>query len=125
MLIRPEEGRDRDVIAAVHESAFRGPEEARLVGLLRNAGKAEIALVAVDVAVDVNGDDRVVGHVVFSPVAVERSPGGAKVLGLGPVGVLPAYQRQGVGRAPDRTGARDLRGERLRCGRRAGGSGVL
>jgi len=42
-------------------------------------------------------DGRVVGHIAFSPVAF--SDGTRDWYGLGPVSVLPEYQRQGIGRA--------------------------
>ena len=40
--------------------------------------------------------DDVIGHVVFSPVTIAEA-GDARALGLGPVGVLPRYQRRGIG----------------------------
>jgi putative acetyltransferase len=42
-------------------------------------------------------DGCVVGHIAFSPVTL--SDGTRNWYGLGPVSVLPAYQRQGIGRA--------------------------
>jgi putative acetyltransferase len=46
------------------------------------------------VAEDATG--RIVGHVVLSPGSDDSLPG---VLGLGPIGVLPDVQRQGIGGA--------------------------
>ena len=42
-------------------------------------------------------DGRVIGHIAFSPVAI--SDGTQDWYGLGPVSVLPEYQRQGIGEA--------------------------
>jgi putative acetyltransferase len=42
-------------------------------------------------------DGRVVGHIAFSPVTI--SDGSSNWYGLGPVSVLPEYQRRGIGSA--------------------------
>ncbi|MBW1719203.1 MAG: N-acetyltransferase, partial [Deltaproteobacteria bacterium] len=42
-------------------------------------------------------DGRVIGHIAFSPLTI--SDGTRNWYGLGPVSVLPAYQRQGIGKA--------------------------
>ena len=39
----------------------------------------------------------VVGHVLFSPVTVEPSPGSCLGVGLAPLAVRPALQRRGIG----------------------------
>ena len=52
-------------------------------------------------------DGRVVGHIAFSPVAM--SDGSQGWYGLGPVSVLPEYQRQGIGNALIREGLSRLR----------------
>ena len=50
----------------------------------------------------------VVGHIAFSPVALsDGSPGW---YGLGPVSVLPEYQRQGIGGALMQEGLSRLKG---------------
>ncbi|HYE77617.1 MAG TPA: N-acetyltransferase [bacterium] len=84
MLLRPELPPDIPAIRAVHEAAFPSPAEAGLVDALRAAGHLTISLVALRAA-------QVIGHVAFSPLSL---PGG---LGLAPVAVLPAWQRQGIG----------------------------
>jgi len=48
-----------------------------------------------------------VGHVAFSPVTI--SDGTPDWYGLGPVSVLPAYQRQGIGSALIRKGISRLK----------------
>jgi putative acetyltransferase len=81
-------------IAAIHRlnvQAFdQRPNEARLVDLLRAAGKAVISLVAVS-------EGEVMGHVLFSPVTLDPPNAGFTGVGLGPVAVSPEFQRQGIG----------------------------
>jgi putative acetyltransferase len=95
--VRPEAPEDRDAIRRVHVAAFPTPAEANLVDALRESGKAVLSLVA-----EFGGE--IVGHVLFSPVRVilGRFIGSdvtieAHGLGLAPVAVLPAFQRQGIG----------------------------
>lgn len=98
MLIRRETAADREAIGAVHRAAFRHqapegsePVEVKLVEALRaDSGWVDaLSLVAE------NATGTVVGHV----VCTEGHVGDAAVLGLGPVGVLPDQQGQGVGEA--------------------------
>lgn len=94
MNIRPEEPDDERAIARVISEAFataphRSGTEASIVNALREAG----ALTVSDVAADAG---EIIGHVAASPVVVQRS--GAQWFGLGPVSVLPSWQRQGIGR---------------------------
>jgi putative acetyltransferase len=53
-------------------------------------------------------DGRVVGHIAFSPVAI--SDGSKNWYGLGPVSVLPGYQRRGIGKALIQEGLSRLKG---------------
>ena len=89
-LIRPEKAEDAAAIRRVHVSAFPTAAEADLVERLRSGGKAVIELVAVD-------GDSLVGHILFSPVALEPLAG-AVGLGLAPVAVMPDHEKHGVGR---------------------------
>src|ERR1051326_1110488 len=86
--IRPERPDDSFVIQQVHIKAFGGLAEAKLVRLITERNKALISLVAVS-------DDKVVGHILFSRVTIDNSSFNA--VGLGPVAVLPEFQRQGIG----------------------------
>jgi putative acetyltransferase len=61
-----------------------------IIEALRAAKALTLSLVA-------EADGRVIGHIAFSPVII--SDGTPNWYGLGPVSVLPAYQRQGVGKA--------------------------
>lgn len=99
-LIRNETDGDADAITAVTLAAFATLEisqhtEQFIVKALRAAGALTVSLVA-------ELDGRVVGHVAFSPVVF--SDGTPDWHGLGPVSVLPAHQRQGIGKALIRQG---------------------
>jgi putative acetyltransferase len=93
--LRDETESDFAAIRDVTEAAFRtlaisGHTEQFIIEALRTAGALTISLVAT-----LNGT--VVGHLAFSPVTM--SDGTPGWYGLGPVSVLPAYQRQGIGKA--------------------------
>jgi putative acetyltransferase len=97
MLIRRETAADQAAIHAVHSAAFRREEgvtpiEAPLVDELRAEGDLINALSLVAVH-----DETVVGHVCCSRARLGDDP--AAAVGLGPLGVLPAYQAAGVGSA--------------------------
>jgi putative acetyltransferase len=77
-------------VVAVHEVealAFDRAGEADLVDRLRADGALAVSLVA-------ELDGRVVGHVAFSPVAID---GARDVVGLGPVAVVPPLQTCAIG----------------------------
>jgi len=89
---------DAAAIHAVHLAAFGREYEAHIPGEV----DAVISLVAEE-------DGEVVGHVLVSRFGLEGSERG--VLGLGPIGVLPAHQGRGIGSALVRAaldGAREL-----------------
>jgi putative acetyltransferase len=95
ILIRPETHADIDAIAEVTAAAFETLEisnhtEPFIIEALRAARALTVSLVA-------ELDGRVIGHVAFSPVTL--SDGTQGWYGLGPVSVLPEYQRKGVGKA--------------------------
>ena len=102
--IRAENAADLAGIRQVHEQAFRPSlMEARLVDLLRQAGAAPISLVALS-------EHRIVGHILFSPMTIDPAPAGAiRLLGLAPLGVLPAFQKQAIGSALVERGLSDCR----------------
>ena len=93
--IRNETSADVKVIAEVTAAAFQTlaishKTEQFIVSALRAAGSLTVSLVA-----ELN--KRVVGHIAFSPVTI--SDGCPNWYGLGPVSVLPEFQRQGIGSA--------------------------
>ena len=108
--IRSETEADVNAIGEVTIAAFATLEishhtEQFIVAALRAAKALSISLVA-------DADGRVVGHIAFSPVAI--SDGTPGWYGLGPVSVLPAHQRQGIGKALIQEGLARLRGMNAR-----------
>ena len=65
MIIRREEPQDIAAIRFVNEQAFGGSVEANAIDALRDRGAATLSLVAVI-------EDRVVGHLFFSPATIDR-----------------------------------------------------
>jgi len=88
--IRREWPEDINGISSVLEKAFGQPNEAKLVNALREHGKHVLSLVALK-------DGEIVGYILFTRVTVDSKAGNYEILGLAPVGVLPVYQRQGIG----------------------------
>jgi putative acetyltransferase len=102
--VRDEQVGDEQAIHHVHACAFRRELEARLVDLIRTAGKAAIALVGCE-------NERVIGHILFSPITIANAPTGFRGLALGPIGVLPEHQRKGIGSTLIRDGLTRCEGE--------------
>jgi len=103
--IRPEIPGDAAAISSVITSAFleaehSGGNEAVIVDKLREAASLSVSLVATE-------NDRIVGHVAFSPITVDGRTGGW--FGLGPVAVLPDRQGHGIGSALIEAGLDQLR----------------
>lgn len=88
MIVRAERPEDVAAAHAVHVAAFQREVEARLADELRADGDVLDALVA-------EVDGAVVGAVVLSRATID----GRGSVALGPIGVLPAHQRQGIGSA--------------------------
>lgn len=89
-VVRAEQPGDSDSIGAVHRAAFPTSAEAEVVARLRRAGAALVSLVALQ-------DGQVVGHVVCSPAWIEGVEWRLDAVLLGPLAVVPAFQRQGIG----------------------------
>ena len=100
--IRNEETEDYGAIRSVNEYAFGQSEEADIVDKLRISGASTRSLVAIV-------DAQVIGHIQFSPVGIEHSGGEIEGVGLGPMAVLPDFQRQGIGSALAEAGLHEMR----------------
>lgn len=93
MKIRKEKVSDIEAITQVTIEAFKTLEisnqtEQFIIHALRAADALTLSLVA-------EMGDRIVGQIAFSPVTI--SDGTTDWQGLGPISVLPEYQRQGIG----------------------------
>ena len=100
--VRTETPSDHAAVREVNRSAFDGPAEAALVDAVRGSRRT-ISLVATLGA-------SVVGHILFSPVEIEGCKASIAAAGLGPMAVLPAHQRRGIGTTLVRRGLEE-------CGR--------
>jgi putative acetyltransferase len=100
--IREEQAADAPAIRSVNEEALGQTQEASIVDKLHQSSGGLLSLVAVI-------EGRLVGHILFSPVAIEGCDGMVQGMGLGPMAVLPEYQRQGIGSRLIEEGLRILR----------------
>ncbi len=94
MIIRNEKSADIETISEVTVAAFQNHPiskhtEQFIIRALRDANALTISLVA-----ETNG--KIVGYIAFSPVTI--SDGSLNWHGLGPVSVLPEYQKRGIGK---------------------------
>ena len=96
-IVRSEEARDAEGIDRVLRRAFDGDNAADLVRVLRRDEGYDPALSIVAVTAD--EEARVLAHVLYSPIAIVQGTAPAPALALGPLGVHPTHQRQGLGTA--------------------------
>lgn len=89
-MIRDAVPSDYPAIRAVLRHAFPTDEEANLVEQLRADGDVLVELVAVS-------DAAIQGHIIYSPLAIEREGAPIRAACLAPVAVLPAFQGKGIG----------------------------
>lgn len=106
ILVREEEKKDYRRVEEITRLAFsypgrieRGgigcPYEHWMVNELRKReGILPLSLVAVE-----HTNEEVVGHIICSKAEVRTEAGVKPVLNMGPISVLPEYQRRGVGKA--------------------------
>jgi putative acetyltransferase len=102
--MRPTGGDDARALEALYRSAF--PDE-DLLPLVRRLLREEAGILSL--AAVVRGT--LVGHVLFSPCAVDGHAGALAL--LGPLAVAPSWQRRGVGSALVREGLRRLAAQRV------------
>jgi putative acetyltransferase len=95
MIIRNETISDIEAISKITIAAFQNlaisnHTEQFIINALRDANALTISLVA-------EVDGKVVGHIAFSPISI--SDDSLNWYGLGPISVLPEYQKQGIGKS--------------------------
>lgn len=95
--LRPEQSEDYPAVFEVNRRAFTTVAEAKLVEAVRPVVRPLISLVAVL-------DDKIVGHILFTPVTVKGETGTERAMALGPMAVLPEFQNRGIGSALVRAG---------------------
>lgn len=80
-------------IQEVVKAAFGQINEARLIELIRNSPNfiRELSIVATE-------DGKALGHILFSPIVLETKEQMIPALALAPLAVIPARQREGIGR---------------------------
>lgn len=97
VMIRDATRIDHAAVRAVLRHAFPADDEANLVEQLRADGDGLVELVAAS-------DTAIQGHILYSPLAIERDGVVIRAAALAPVAVLPAFQGQGIGGALIRAG---------------------
>jgi putative acetyltransferase len=88
--IRFERPEDIDEIRLINDKAFDQPVEGQIVDKLRKSCKGIISLVA-------TSNNKVIGHILFSPATIETQCGIIQGMALGPMAVTPELQKQGIG----------------------------
>jgi putative acetyltransferase len=102
IVIREEKKQDFDAVQIVNDRAFGTPEEGRIVNKLRELCLETLSLVAVS-------DEKIVGHIFFSPVTIDHENTPIVGMGLAPMAVLPEYQNQGIGSLLVKDGLRRIK----------------
>lgn len=105
MLIRHERPGDEDIIHDLTQTAFApmpysSKTEGAIIRALRARGDLTLSLVAED-------DREIIGHVAFSPIAIDGHY--SDWFGLGPISVKADRQKQGIGRLLIREGLHELK----------------
>lgn len=90
MTIRTEKNGDELLIREINLAAFGQSAEADVIDALRKNCKEFISLVALD-------DEKIVGHILFTPAIIESASKIIYGMGLAPMAVLPEYQNKGIG----------------------------
>lgn len=85
-VIRYENPDDYDAVRHLNRMAFQGESETQLVDRLRSEGAVVVSLVAVE-------NDEIVGHILFSAIAIETETGVLQSVSLAPMAVRPEWQR--------------------------------
>ena len=93
IIIRQELKEDLARIKEINDQAFEQEDEGRLVNKLRENENfnPELSLVA-------EADKTVVGHILFYPVKIISENCEYKTLSLGPMAVIPEFQKKGIGK---------------------------
>ena len=102
MEVRIERPVDHAGVYAVEQAAFGRTDEAEVVDRVRAAYPETFSLVATEF-------DRIIGHIMFSPMRIEPGKTGLRAVGLAPLAVHPDAQGKGVGSALTFAGLEECR----------------
>ncbi|MDN5215062.1 N-acetyltransferase [Fulvivirgaceae bacterium BMA12] len=89
--IREESNGDLIAIRKINDKAFGRPQEGRVIDKLRESDSQVLSLVA-------EIDNNIVGHIFYSTAVIACNNERIVGMGLAPMAVLPAYQKQGIGK---------------------------
>ena len=89
--IREENINDFITIKNINDKAFGQPEEGYIIGKIRESDSPILSLVA-------EKDNTIVGHIFYSEAKIRFNDKTITGMGLAPMAVLPAYQKQGIGK---------------------------
>jgi putative acetyltransferase len=108
LFIRDEQPCDREQVRKVNEAAFARSDEADLIDRLRVEGAVLLSLVA-------EIDGQIIGHILFSRMAVETAQGPVAAVSLAPMAVQSDHQGRKIGSELVGRGLAQLRdrGERI------------
>lgn len=102
--LRTERPDDQRAVFAIHAAAFETDLEARLTDKLRGDGEVLLSLVALD-------GDEPVGNLILSLMVAEGDGMSIRAAAIGPIGVRPDRQGEGIGAMLMRAGIDWARGE--------------
>ena len=88
--IRSENFSDLEDITKLNDLAFEGPQEGKIITAVRKNCTDIFSFVAIT-------DDKIVGHILFSPSILESATKNIPGMGLAPMAVLPEFQNKGIG----------------------------
>lgn len=104
--IREEAEDDPQYIRAIHIEAFGQTNEGNLVDELRSDKAVTASLVA-----ELKG--RLIGHILFSLMTINRDDKTERIAGIGPMAVRPPHQKKGVGTHLVKEGIAECRRQRI------------
>jgi len=87
---RQEKAGDESAIRSVNEQTFGSSAEADLIEALRRRKAVALSMVALE-------SDNIAAHILFTEVTIRNRQSQPRALALGPMAVLPEYQRKGIG----------------------------
>ncbi len=104
--IRKETTEDTNGIYHLNCEAFETDSEAKIVDALRSSNNLILSLVAVV-------DEKVIGHIAYSPMVFDDPDSSVKAVALAPMAVHPDMQNKGIGSKLIRESLKELKTQDL------------